>query len=116
MRVQSHRIMSMESASVEEQKTPPYHDAAAAGLQTTNEKLVYRWAGRFVILCAVVVRLARWKRRDTMPRVLVKDEDQGSHLIRERKRLGIDKYDEVWEGMYVMPSTPSIAHQKLLDD
>jgi len=37
-------------------------------------------------------------------------------IIEERKRKGIDLYDEVWEGMYVMPSMPSNVHQKLLDD
>ena len=37
-------------------------------------------------------------------------------LIEERKRKGIDRYDEVWEGMYVMPLMPNNAHQTLLDD
>ena len=30
--------------------------------------------------------------------------------------LRIDLYDEVWEGMYVMPSMPNNAHQELVDD
>jgi Uma2 family endonuclease len=37
-------------------------------------------------------------------------------LIQERKRKGIDLYDEVWEGMYVMPSMPTNAHQLLVGD
>src|SRR4051812_18587921 len=37
-------------------------------------------------------------------------------LIEERKRLGLDRYDEVWEGMYVMPSMPTNTHQKLVAD
>jgi Uma2 family endonuclease len=37
-------------------------------------------------------------------------------IIQERKRKGIDLYDEVWEGMYVMPSMPTNEHQKTLDD
>jgi Uma2 family endonuclease len=37
-------------------------------------------------------------------------------IIQERKRKGIDLYDEVWEGVYVMPSMPTNAHQNLLDD
>lgn len=51
-----------------------------------------------------------------MPHVLVKDEEQAEALIAERKRLGQDRYDEVWEGMYVLPSLPSNAHQELVDD
>lgn len=51
-----------------------------------------------------------------MTRVLVLDSSKGDDLIQERKRLGLDIYDEVWEGMYVMPSMPSNEHQTLLDD
>ncbi len=51
-----------------------------------------------------------------MPHVWVKDDEQGEALIQERRRLGLDRYDEVWEGMYVMPSLPSNAHQELVDD
>jgi Uma2 family endonuclease len=38
------------------------------------------------------------------------------HLIEERKRQGLDIYDEVWEGMYVMPSMPTLRHQELVHD
>src|SRR5438132_12453455 len=51
-----------------------------------------------------------------MTRLLVLDGGTAKQLIRERKRLGLDRYDEVWEGMYVMPSMPNNAHQKLVDD
>ncbi len=51
-----------------------------------------------------------------MPHVWLKDEEQGAALIEERRRLGQDRYDEVWEGMYVMPSLPSNVHQELVDD
>src|SRR2546421_3132330 len=51
-----------------------------------------------------------------MPRVLVTDDEQGAAMIEERKRRGIDRYDEVWEGMYVMPSSPNADHQELVDD
>jgi Uma2 family endonuclease len=37
-------------------------------------------------------------------------------IIRERERLGIDIYDEVWDGVYVLPSVPKRAHQKLVHD
>jgi Uma2 family endonuclease len=49
-------------------------------------------------------------------KLLITDSAFSDHLIRERKRKGIDLYDEVWEGMYVMPSMPSYEHQMLLDD
>ena len=48
--------------------------------------------------------------------LLIRDAGLFDRLIRERKRKGIDLYDEVWDGMYVMPSMPGNAHQKLLDD
>jgi hypothetical protein len=51
-----------------------------------------------------------------MPRVLVKDEGRADELIQERKRKGADRYDEVWDGVYVMPSMPSLEHQDLVHD
>lgn len=51
-----------------------------------------------------------------MVHVLVKDDDRGDELVRERKRLGADRYDEVWDGVYVMPSMPSLEHQELVHD
>ncbi len=51
-----------------------------------------------------------------MPQVLVKDADQAEELIQERKRKGADRYDEVWDGVYVMPSMPSLEHQELVHD
>jgi Uma2 family endonuclease len=48
--------------------------------------------------------------------LLIRDAGLLDQLIQERKRKGIDLYDEVWDGTYVMPSMPSNAHQKLLDD
>jgi Uma2 family endonuclease len=48
--------------------------------------------------------------------VLIRDAGVFNQLLQERKRKGLDLYDEVWEGMYVMPSMPTNAHQKLLDD
>ena len=48
--------------------------------------------------------------------LLIQDAGLFDQLIQERKRKGIDRYDEVWEGMYVMPSMPSNAHQLLVSD
>ena len=52
----------------------------------------------------------RGRRRKDMPQVLVKDADLADELIQERKRTGANRYDEVWEGMYVMPSMPKNAN------
>jgi Uma2 family endonuclease len=49
-----------------------------------------------------------------MNRLLVTDPDLYEQLIEERKRLGHDLYDEVWEGVYVMPTMPSLGHQDLV--
>src|SRR5207248_6341743 len=49
-------------------------------------------------------------------RLLIWDAGLFDPLIQERKRKGIDRYDEVWEGMYVLPSMPNNAHQLLVDD
>jgi Uma2 family endonuclease len=35
-------------------------------------------------------------------------------LIRERQKRGIDKYDEVWDGVYVMPPLATNPHQTLV--
>jgi Uma2 family endonuclease len=51
-----------------------------------------------------------------MPRLLVLDGEKADELIRERKHLGLDHHDEVWEGMYVMASMPSLEHQKMVLD
>ncbi len=51
-----------------------------------------------------------------MPPVLVKDIDRADELILERKRKGADRYDEIWDGVYVMPSMPSLEHQELVHD
>jgi Uma2 family endonuclease len=51
-----------------------------------------------------------------MPHVLVKDMDRADELIEERKRIGADRYDEVWDGVYVMPSMPTLKHQELVSD
>jgi hypothetical protein len=48
--------------------------------------------------------------------LLIRDAGLIDPLIQERKRKGIDLYDEVWEGMYVVPSMPSNAEQLLVGD
>ena len=51
-----------------------------------------------------------------MSATLVLDPDVSRQLVRERKETGIDRYDEVWEGVYVMSPLASLSHQELVDD
>jgi Uma2 family endonuclease len=45
--------------------------------------------------------------------VLVTDPDLESHLINDRKNGGDDRFDEVWEGVYIMAPLPNDEHQDL---
>jgi Uma2 family endonuclease len=49
-------------------------------------------------------------------KLVIRDGWLCNNLIRERKRKGLDLYDEVWDGVYVMPSMPNNAHQLLVSD
>lgn len=42
---------------------------------------------------------------------LVADPQISEKLIAERKALGLDRFDEVWEGVYVMPPMANNEHQ-----
>ena len=46
-----------------------------------------------------------------MNRLLVLDRDYSRELIRKRRRLGQNRYDEVWDGVYFMPPLPNNEHQ-----
>ena len=46
--------------------------------------------------------------------VLINDRDIYRDLLRQRRKLGHDRYDEVWDGVYVMPTSPNLAHQELV--
>jgi Uma2 family endonuclease len=49
-------------------------------------------------------------------RLLIRDAEVADRLIEERKRKGIDRYDEVWEGLYVIPPIPTNAQLRLVSD
>jgi Uma2 family endonuclease len=44
---------------------------------------------------------------------LIQDFDLSRQLIAERRRAGHDRFDEVWEGVYVMNPLPNNEHQEL---
>ncbi len=49
-----------------------------------------------------------------MPRALILEPSLVRELIRDRQIRGIDRYDEVWDGVYVMPPLASNPHQGLV--
>jgi Uma2 family endonuclease len=51
-----------------------------------------------------------------VPQVLVKDADRADDLIAERRRLGADRYDEMWNGIYVLQPTPILWQQELVSE
>lgn len=51
-----------------------------------------------------------------MSATLVLDSAVSRQLIRDRKEKGIDGFDEVWEGVYVMSPEANLEHQDLAMD
>jgi hypothetical protein len=49
-----------------------------------------------------------------VPKMLVLDYGVSRDMVRQRKKLGLDRYDEVWDGVYVMPSMANLDHQELV--
>jgi Uma2 family endonuclease len=49
-------------------------------------------------------------------RGVILDPDELKEIIRRRRRLGIDRFDEVWNGVYVMSPIADNEHQKLSYD
>lgn len=45
---------------------------------------------------------------------VILDQHLAQSLIAERKRLGQDRYDEVWEGVYMMAPAPNDEHSLIL--
>src|SRR4051794_22303199 len=43
--------------------------------------------------------------------VLINDRELEEKLRAERQAKGLDRWDEVWEGVYVMPPMPNDEHQ-----
>ena len=45
--------------------------------------------------------------------VLIRDPEFGNRIRSERQSMGLDRWDEVWEGVYVMAPLPNDEHQFL---
>jgi Uma2 family endonuclease len=46
--------------------------------------------------------------------VVIQDQDTAKSFVAERKRLGLDRWDEVWDGVLVVPPLPNNEHQQLV--
>jgi Uma2 family endonuclease len=53
-------------------------------------------------------------REVAMRKVLIYDDHLCSGLIRDRLKRGIDRHDKVWDGVYVIPPTPTLPQQRLV--
>lgn len=49
-----------------------------------------------------------------MNKAILLDQEFTEDLIEQRQKLGIDCYDEVWNGVYVMASMPNLTHQRIV--
>lgn len=45
---------------------------------------------------------------------VILDQNLAESLIAERKRLGQDRYDEVWDGVYRMAAAPRTVHARIV--
>ena len=46
--------------------------------------------------------------------MIIQDQDTQRRVIARRRRLGHDKFDEVWNGVYVMAPMANIEHQEFV--
>lgn len=44
---------------------------------------------------------------------VILDERTAEQIQADRKARGVDRWDEVWEGVYIVPSMPNIEHQEI---
>jgi Uma2 family endonuclease len=52
--------------------------------------------------------------RELVREVRILDTELAQRIVRERQESGIDRYDEVWEGVYVVPPLANNPHQGLV--
>lgn len=54
---------------------------------------------------------------ETPPRsIFISDPRLAEEIQADRKARGIDRWDEVWDGVYVVPSLPNVEHQDIQAD
>ena len=46
--------------------------------------------------------------------ILINDPRLEESIIEERKRTGAERWDEVWEGVYVVSPLPNKVHQQIV--
>jgi Uma2 family endonuclease len=57
---------------------------------------------------------SQWSIWNNIMPVLICDPDIASEFESQREANGLDKYDEVWDGVIVVTSPPNIEHQQLV--
>lgn len=65
--------------------------------------------------CPVSTRLSLTG-KELPSRLLILDPDLIREIIRDRQEQGIDRYDEVWGGIYIVPPLANMPHQGLVLD
>jgi Uma2 family endonuclease len=45
--------------------------------------------------------------------LLIRERETQEQLLAERRARGLDRWDEVWDGVYVMPPLPNDQHQEI---
>src|SRR5262249_37706882 len=60
------------------------------------------------------VSAIRARVRERMTELRILDPNLARQLVRERQDRDIDYYDEVWEGVYIVPGLPTNPHQDLV--
>jgi Uma2 family endonuclease len=58
----------------------------------------------------IIRTTARTKKRYRPTTVLVRDPELARRMISYRRRRGLDRWDEVWDGVYVMSPSPNNQH------
>lgn len=51
---------------------------------------------------------------ERVPEVRILDPEEARAFVRQRQARGVDTYDEVWEGVYVVPPLARLPHQDLV--
>lgn len=58
-------------------------------------------------------RKSFFTKKEMPEKLLILDQDLIREIIQERHEQGIDGFDEVWEGVYIVPPLATNAHQQL---
>src|SRR5437899_6958130 len=55
-----------------------------------------------------------FSKKEMPKKLLILDQDLIQEFIQERRDRGIDQFDEVWEGVYIVPPLATNPHQGMV--